>query len=174
FRKITGSSSLTDELSAHIYEEIQSKKAFLSFMAQNALKNPPPLGFFKDFMVEKSGEHRDQFDIKARAMMPLADLARLLVLSHGITGINNTFKRFEKLGQLEPNYESLFNQAGKAYEILMRMRALEGLQNDNSGRFISPEHMGKLQRQLLKNTFSPLAELQDIVEVRFQLAYFRK
>lgn len=174
FRPVTGSSGLAEELSMHIYEQIKSKEVFLNFLALNALMNPAPLGFFRDFVVEKSGEHRDQFDIKARAMMPLADLARLLVLSHGVVGVNNTFKRFERLAELEPTNEALFIQAGKAYEILMRMRALEGLQHGNSGRYISPESLGKLQRQLLKNAFSPISELQEIVRIRFQLDYFRK
>ncbi|MDF2156290.1 DUF294 nucleotidyltransferase-like domain-containing protein [Algoriphagus sp. CAU 1675] len=173
FRAVTGNTGLAEELSLHIYQEVQKKQAFLSFLAQNALANPAPLGFFRNFMVEKSGEHRDQFDIKARAMMPLTDLARLLVLSHGVIGVNNTFKRFERLAELEPNYEALFTQAGKAYEILMRMRALEGLKEGDSGRYIHPENLGKLQRQLLKNTFSPISELQEIVQVRFQLDYFR-
>ncbi|RIW18663.1 CBS domain-containing protein [Algoriphagus lacus] len=174
YRAVAGSKTLAEELTHHIYQEIGNKQIFLNFLAQNALTNPPPLGFFKDFMVEKSGEHRDQFDIKARAMLPLTDLARLLVLSHQVVGINNTFRRFEKLAELEPNYAELFAQAGKAYEILMRMRALEGLQNQNSGRYIQPKSLGKLQRQLLKNTFSPISELQEIVNIRFQLDYFRK
>ena len=125
-------------------------------------------------MVEKSGEHRDQFDIKARAMLPLTDLARLLVLSHQVVGINNTFRRFEKLAELEPHNGELFAQAGKAYEILMRTRALDGLQNKDSGRYIHPKSLGKLQRQLLKNTFSPISELQEIVSIRFQLDYFQR
>jgi CBS domain-containing protein len=118
--------------------------------------------------------HLDQFDIKARAMMPLTELARLLVLSHRVVGINNTFKRFERLAELEPANAALYTQAGKAYEILMRTRALEGLSQDNSGRYISPDSLGKLQRQLLKNAFSPISELQEIVRIRFQLDYFRK
>lgn len=173
FRAVAGAVSLAEELSEHIYTAIQKKKAFLSFLGMNALKNPPPLGFFRGFMVEKSGEHRDQFDIKARAMMPLTDLARLLILSHGVVGVNNTFRRFERLAELEPQQAELFAQAGKAYEILMRMRALEGLQHQNSGRYIDPESLGKIQRQLLKNAFTPISELQSLVEVRFQLAYFR-
>lgn len=106
-------------------------------------------------------------------MMPLTDLARLLILSHGVVGVNNTFRRFERLAELEPQQAELFAQAGKAYEILMRMRALEGLQHQNSGRYIDPESLGKIQRQLLKNAFTPISELQSLVEVRFQLAYFR-
>jgi CBS domain-containing protein len=105
-------------------------------------------------------------------MMPLADAGRVLVLSHGIVGINNTFKRFEKLAELEPKYSSLFKDAGKAYEIFMRIRALEGLANSSSGRFIQPDTIGKLQRQLLKNAFFPIDEIQKILKVRFQLEYF--
>ena len=174
FRPVKGATSLAEELTLHIYEEIRKKKAFLSFMGQNAMQNPPPLGFFKDFIVEKSGEHKDQFDLKGRAMLPLTDLARLLILSHEVVGINNTFKRFEKLAEIEPTYTELFQQAGKAYEILMRMRALEGISNANNGRYLDPKSLGKIQRQLLKNTFSPIAELQEMIHIRFQLDYFRR
>lgn len=174
YRAVAGAKSLAEELTQHVYQEIAHKQIFLNFLAQNALKNPPPLGFFKDFVVEKSGENRDQFDIKSRAMLPLTDLARLLVLSHQVVGINNTFKRFEKLSELEPGNAELFSQAGTAYEILMRMRALEGLQHHSSGRYIHPKSLGKIQRQLLKNAFAPISELQEIVNIRFQLDYFRR
>lgn len=174
FRPVAGDSVLAEDLTLHIYQEIRKKKAFLSFMGTTALQTPPPLGFFKDFIVEKSGEHKDRFDLKARAMMPLTDLARLLVLSHEVVGINNTFKRFEKLAELEPSQSELFLQAGKAYEILMRMRALEGIEKGNNGRYLDPKSLGKIQRQLLKNTFSPISELQELIQIRFQLDYFRR
>jgi CBS domain-containing protein len=172
YRPVFGHKKLADELTAHIYQEVADRTIFLNFLAKNALLNPPPLGFFRNFLVEKSGEQKDKFDIKLRAMMPLADIARLLVLSHRVVGINNTFKRFEKLAELEPNYTELLLEAGKAYEILMRMRAIEGLKSENSGRYINPEDLGKLQRQLLKNTFAPIDELQKIMRIRFQLDYF--
>ncbi len=172
FRPVAGSSSLAETLTNHIYTEIEREKLFVHFLAKNALLNPPPLGFFRNFMVEKSGEHRDKFDIKLRAMMPLADMARLLVLNHRIVGINNTFKRFEKLAVLEPNNNSLYLEAGQAYEIFMRIRAMEGLETRSSGRFIDPEKLGKLQRQLLKNAFLPIGELQKLARVRFQLDFF--
>lgn len=172
YRAIFGHKQLTEALTEHIYQEITSKNIFLNFLAKNALLNPPPLGFFRNFILEKSGEQRDKFDIKLRAMMPLVDVARLLVLSHKIVGINNTFKRFEKLAEMEPNHSELMREAGKAYEILMRMRAIEGIKHHNSGRYISPEDLGKLQRQLLKNTFYPIDELQKIIRVRYQLDFF--
>ncbi|WP_114751551.1 DUF294 nucleotidyltransferase-like domain-containing protein [Pleomorphovibrio marinus] len=172
FRPVAGKSELAEALTSHIYGEIEKHKLFLNFLAKNALLNPPPLGFFRNFLVEKSGEHRDKFDIKLRAMMPLADMGRLLVLSHRAVGINNTFKRYEMLATLEPKQEALFLEAGQAYEIFMRIRAIEGLETQSSGRYIQPEKLGKLQRQLLKNAFLPIEELQKMIRVRFQLDYF--
>lgn len=172
FRSAGGKQALADALTQHVYDEIDQGNVFLNFLAKNALLNPPPLGFFRNFMIEKSGKHAEKFDIKLRAMMPLADAARVLVLSHRVVGINNTFKRYEKLAELEPNQASLFRDAGKAYEIFMRIRALEGLASESSGRFIQPNSLGKLQRQLLKNAFFPIDEIQKILRVRFQLDYF--
>ncbi|MCH7407844.1 DUF294 nucleotidyltransferase-like domain-containing protein [Belliella sp. DSM 111904] len=174
YRPVYGHKALSDAMTDHIYQEIAGKSVFLNFLAKNALLNPAPLGFFKNFIVEKSGEHRDKFDIKLRAMMPLADLGRLLVLSHRVVGINNTFRRFEKIATLEPQYKELMLEAGKAYEILMRMRAIEGLKSGSSGRYIQPDALGKLQRQLLKNAFAPIDELQRIMSVRFQMEYFNR
>jgi CBS domain-containing protein len=172
FRPVYGSKALSNALTEHICQEIEDKNIFLNFLAKNSLMNPAPLGFFRNFIVEKSGEHRDKFDIKLRAMMPLTDIARLLVLSYRVVGINNTFKRFEKLSELDTKNGELYLEAGKAYEILMRIRAIEGLNSKNAGRYIEPESLGKLQRQLLKNTFSPIDELQKIIRVKFQLDYF--
>ncbi|AGA77540.1 DUF294 nucleotidyltransferase-like domain-containing protein [Echinicola vietnamensis] len=174
FRPVYGFKSLPEEMTRHIYQVIDERKAFLGFLAKNALLNPPPLGFFKNFIVEKSGEHKDQFDIKLRAMMPLADAARLLILSHKVLGINNTFERFEKLAALEPQNASLYEEAASAYEIFLRLRALEGIATGTSGRYITPRSLGKLQRQLLKNAFAPIQQIQEVLTVRFQTDYIPK
>lgn len=169
YRPVYGAKELAEEITSYIYNLVGERKSFLNFMAKNALMNPAPLGFFRNFLVEKSGQHQDKFDIKLRAMMPLVDAARLLVLSHQVVGINNTFKRFEKLAELEPQHREIFKEAGKAYEIFMRIRAREGIREGDSGRYVQPDNLGKLQRQLLKNAFVPIDELQNIIAVRFQL-----
>ena len=122
-------------------------------------------------MVEKSGEHADDFDIKARAMMPLADAARVLILSSKVGGVNNTFRRFDKLAELEPQNKALYEQASDAYEILMRYRAYYGLQQGDSWRYISPEALSKMERLNLRNSFRPIRELQSLLSTRFSLSY---
>ncbi|WP_317618665.1 DUF294 nucleotidyltransferase-like domain-containing protein [Chlorobaculum sp. MV4-Y] len=74
FRPVYGSTALALEMKREINTEIARGRGFLQFFAKNALQNPPPLGFFRNFLVEKSREHAHEFDIKARAMMPLSDV----------------------------------------------------------------------------------------------------
>lgn len=172
YRSLYGDASLADEVGEHIYGTIEKKGIFLSLLAKNALQNPPPLTFFRNFVIEKDGEHKDAFNIKARAMMPLTDAARVLILGHKVSGVNNTFKRFEKLAELEPKYRELYEQAADAYEILIRYRALQGLRNGDTGKFLNPADLTKMQRLNLRNSFRPISELQEIISVRFQVSYF--
>lgn len=167
-----GNEKLASQLSEFLKETIKENELFLNFLAQNSLQNPPPLSFFKNFLVERSGEHKDELDIKKRGMMPLSDAARLLILDHHITDIQNTSDRFRKLSELEPRNKDLFDSAAEAYELFMRHRAINGLRDNDSGRFISLDNLSKLDKQILKNAFLSVKEIQDIIKVRFQQSYF--
>lgn len=171
FRAVFGDKDLTDKMTGHINELIKKDRFFLRDLATNALMTPPPLGFFRNFLVEKSGEHRDKFDIKLRAMMPLIDAARLLSLSYGRTTVNNSFQRLEMLAEKEPHNREVYLEAGRALEIFMRFRVVEGLKMRNSGRFIQPDGLGKLQRQLLKNAFIPINDIQQLIKARFRIEF---
>ncbi|MEL6140677.1 MAG: DUF294 nucleotidyltransferase-like domain-containing protein [Bacteroidota bacterium] len=171
FRSVYGATDLTEALTEHIFQEIEHGEIFLSFLAKAALQNPAPLTFFRNFMVERSGEHKDQFDLKARAMMPLTDAARVLILQARRGGINNTIRRFTSLAEIEPQHAELYRSAAEAYEILIRLRAIFGLRRNDSGRFLKPSELSRLQRLLLRNTFNPVREVQQLLEIRFQLNF---
>ncbi|TXB64890.1 DUF294 nucleotidyltransferase-like domain-containing protein [Phaeodactylibacter luteus] len=169
FRPVYGMRHLGEALTAHIFEALDNQEIFMAFLAKNALQNPPPLTFFRNFVVEGSGEHKNEFDIKARAMMPLADAARVLALHARVPHINNTFRRFDHIASLEQNNRELYEQAADAYEILMRYRALQGLRQRSSGRFFNPADLSKMERINLRNAFRPIKELQSLLTTRFQL-----
>jgi len=173
FRPVYGEFKLAEALTSHIFEAFDKQSLFLTYLAKNAVGKPPPLTFFRNFVVEKSGEHKDEFDIKARAMMPLTDAARVLILHARKGSINNTFRRFDVLAGLDPNNRELFEQAADAYEILMRYRAIQGLKNKDSGRYIKPSELSKMERLNLRNSFKPIGELQTLIATRFQVLYVR-
>lgn len=172
YRPVYGQKELATTLTEYIYENLDSQSAFLSFMAKNALQNPPPLTFFRNFMVEKGGDHKDAFDIKARAMMPLADAARVLILQARIPNVNNSVRRLEKMAELEPQNREVYQYAAEAFEILLRYRALQGLRHGDSGRYFKPSELSKMERLQLRNSFRPIRDIQSLLTTRFQTAYF--
>jgi CBS domain-containing protein len=172
FRPVYGKIELAQEIALNIYEQLGDQKLLVKHLAKNALHNPPPLSFFRNFIVERGGEHKDKFDIKYRAMMPLSDAARVLVLDQKLTGANNTIMRFELLSEMDPKNALLFKEAAISYEILMRFRTMNGLVNGNSGRYINPEELNKIERKTLRNAFNPIADLQDLLITRFNLEKF--
>ena len=167
---VYGSHKLVDKMSKSIFTSIENYQIFLNFLGLNALKNPPPLSFFRNFLVEDSGEHKDQFDIKKRAIMPLVDAARLLVLSHNVKEFNSTIARYKKLKEIEPQNEDLYDSCINAFKILLRYRANQGLKHNDSGRFVDVHSLSKADRLKLKGCFKPVKDIQSLVQVRFQLS----
>jgi CBS domain-containing protein len=53
----------------------------------------------------------------------------------------------------------------------MDIRARFGLRDHDSGRFITPDDLNKLERQTLRNIFTTITDLQRILKVRFQTGY---
>ena len=172
FRAGWGRPDLAGELRTYLLGLIKEYPIFLNFLAQNALQNPPPLSFFKNFLVERSGEHKNEFDIKKRGLMPLTDAARLLTLGHHSASIQNTIKRFQRLIELEPNNKDLYESAISAYELFLKHRTINGLNQGDSGRYITIDQMNKFDKQVLKDAFWSIKEIQDLIKVRFQQAYF--
>jgi CBS domain-containing protein len=61
------------------------KAVFLGALARQALHYDVPLGFFRRFVLESRGEHRETLDIKASGLLPLTDLVRVRALQGGVT-----------------------------------------------------------------------------------------
>lgn len=172
FEFVYGDKKLVETLTKGIFKTIKSHEIFLNFLGINALKNPPPLSFFRQFLVERDGEHKDQFDIKARAMMPLVDAARLLMLSKNINIPKNTIVRYDKLSELEPQNKDIYIACSKAFKNLLRYRTQQGLLHNDSGRFIDLETLSKSNRLELKSCFKAVKDVQDLIETRFKLSHF--
>lgn len=169
---IYGDENLVNQITENIFANIHNNQLFYAYLGTDALKNPPPLGFFRQFLVEDDGEHKDTFDIKSRALMPLIDAARLLILSQDIKGINNTYQRYKKMAELEPQNADLFESCADAFSTLSHFRTEEGLANNSNGRYLNLNELSKSDKVKLKNTFQPIREVQDAIKNRFQLTYF--
>ena len=162
-----GDSTLSNSLSDYIFETIKANPIFYAHLTSGALQSPSPTGFFREFLLEEDGANKDFFDIKNRALMPLADAARVLILSHSVKSISNTVERFEKLAELEPQNSELYISCASSYKILLRFRTNQGLLHNDSGQFISLNTLSKAEKIKLKSTFKTIKELQELIRIRF-------
>ena len=165
-----GSKEIADELANSIFSATDYNPMFFTLMARSSLQNPMPLGFFRQFLVEQDGEHKDMFDLKARALMPITDGARILILSHKIKAINNTAERFEKLAELEPNNKDFFLSCSYAAKALIKFRTKHGLLHHDNGRYIVLKELTKEERLKLKRCFKTISELQELLKIRFKVS----
>ena len=173
FRATFGSESLADSLSDSIFLHLENNTIFLTFMAKDASENPPPLSFFRNLIVEKNGEHKDKFNIKARGLTPVADVVRALVLGAGIKNKTNTIQRLEAMSELEPQNKELYMNVAKSYQTILKFRAKQGLKNKNSGKYIMPNELDKLDRLLLRQSFKPIEDLQQLIGIRYAVSHLR-
>lgn len=165
-----GDAEIVSQLSDSIFKDVKANPIFYVHLVSGALQSPSPTGFFRQFLVEQDGANKDQFDIKRRALMPLTDAARVLILSHSVKSISNTAERFEKLAELEPQNSDLYLSCAYSFKVLLKFRTKQGLLHHDSGQFIALEPLSKMDKIKLKRTFKIIKELQELISVRFNVA----
>jgi CBS domain-containing protein len=170
FRGGYGQMALVAQLREHLMESLVGWSGFFRHLTQNALLYKPPLGFFRNFVVESKGEHRNKFDIK-RAMLPIVDYARVYALKHGLAE-TNTLDRLERLRQQEILPASDCSEIEQGYSFMMQLRFArqvkaiieEGLPPDN---YINPKELSGLEQRLLKEIFIRIGNLQTRMSFDF-------
>ncbi len=120
FRCAYGKSELVDELRGFLISSLSEWSFFFRYMAENAQHFKPPIGFFRNFIVESKGEHRDSFDIK-KVMVPIVDFARIYALKHGLSD-TNTQERLHQLFLKKKLPWDTYNELEHAYSFLMQLR----------------------------------------------------
>ena len=170
FRGGYGDARLTDALRQHLHEAIGRWSGFLRYMTENALYFKPPLGFFRNFVVESKGEHRNKFDIKS-AMMPIVDFARIYALKHGIEA-TNTMDRLHQLTLNQVLTREEYDELEKAYSFLMQLRFVRQVtaamdQKTAPDNFINPKRMTHIEQTMLKEIFKRIEKFQAKMNFEF-------
>ncbi|TAE44083.1 MAG: hypothetical protein EAZ89_21745 [Bacteroidetes bacterium] len=161
-----GDARVAEQLRAFLMEELPAHPGFFKRLAIQALENEPPLSFLKNFVVERSGKHKDQFDIQLRGIAPLTDAVRVLALHAGI-GETSTFLRLEQLAAHDPVQQQLYEEAADTLTLLLRHRLKYALEEGGSGRYLNPDQLNRIERQTLKYAFRTIGELQELIKNRF-------
>ncbi len=153
----------------YLLEQAAHDKDLMDFLAAETVENRPPLGFFKKFVVEKTGEHKNELNIYQKGLKPLVDSVRIFALEKGCRDLS-TMKRLRKLQQRFSIEKA--DDISQAFDYLLavlihnQLRQIEeGLGPDN---FINPDTLSTLEKKTLKESFLLIAELYDGIENRYK------
>lgn len=170
FRPVHGDFSLAQNLRSHQMEALRNHDLFLKYMAQISVQVRPPLGFFRTFVVERSGEHKDQLNIKFTCLAPLVNIVRLFSLENRIPE-TGTIERLQAMSHSHPTITEFGGFLEHAFEFLLILRirqqhALieEGLEPDN---YLNPKNLNNYEKKVFKESCQLIAKLQDIINKKY-------
>jgi CBS domain-containing protein len=168
-RYVAGDKSLCSALRKTAIDGAMANVRLQQRLAQQVVDTAPPLNLIGRFVLEKLGMRDEQFDLKARGMAPLRDAARLFCLKYRLNRRYSTGGRWEEVRRSVPRLTELAGSARDAYDFLLRLRTLNGLQRGDSGRFIKSEDLTTLERAQLASIFDVVRMVQDAARREFDL-----
>ncbi|MGB0684483.1 MAG: DUF294 nucleotidyltransferase-like domain-containing protein [Magnetovibrionaceae bacterium] len=163
-RPIRGAMGLYDELQEIVRRKAQNSSIFMQHMIGNALTHHPPLGFFKNFVLIKGGEHDSSFDMKHTGVVPIVDIARIYALHTGCSTVN-THERLHSGGESRYLSPSGARDLQDAYEFIsitrLKNQAAQIARGEKPNNFMAPDEMSQFERSHLKDAFSVVKTIQS-------------
>ncbi|GIZ12636.1 cyclic nucleotide-binding protein [Pseudomonas sp. NCCP-436] len=171
-RAIWGSSEGCEQLRQELLEQVADNSLFQRMLAENALRQRPPVGRFRDFVVARSGLDKDTLDLKVQGLTPFVDGARLLALAHGVSAVG-TLERLRALvtrGVIDTQDGAAFEEAYHfIQQTRMQQHQLQARDNRPYSNRLDPDSLNLLDRRILRESFRQAQRLQSSLALRYQL-----
>lgn len=171
-RVVWGDEQDCEQLRQGMLEQVADNRLFQRMMAENALRQRPPVGRFRDFVLTRKGSDKATLDLKVQGLTPFVDGARLLALANGIA-TNNTLERLRQL----VDKEVIERLDGAAYEeayhfiqqTRMQQHQLQTRENQPYSNRVDPDSLNHLDRRILRESLRQAQRLQSSLALRYQL-----
>lgn len=169
-RCVFGERSLLEEVRIDMLSKTKGNSIFLTLLTANALKFKPPIGLFRNFVLEDNGHEDKALNMKKRGVVPITDLARVFALSAGISEIN-TQDRLEAASKAGVLSKEGMSDLRDALEFISSVRlqhqSLQSRRGEEVDNYVSPEILSPLERRHLKDAFYVVRLMQDVLEQRY-------
>ncbi len=172
-RVVWGDEQGCEQLRQSILAQVADNRIFQRMMADNALRQRPPVGRLRDFVLTRQGNDKTAtLDLKVQGLTPFVDGARLLALANGVAA-NNTLERLRQLvskGVIDALDGAAFEEA---YHFIQqtRMQQHQRQSRDNQpySNRLDPDSLNHLDRRILRESLRQAQRLQSSLAQRYQL-----
>ena len=171
-RPIRGNARLYDGLQDETLQRSRSNSIFIAHLVSNALTHTPPLGFFRGFVLVRSGEHKNQFDMKHNGVVPIVDIARVYALQAGLKDVN-TYDRLAACREGSALSEAGARDLLDAFEFISITRLKHQVRQIRSGKapnnFMAPDELSEFERNHLRDAFLVVKTQQSALSNAHQI-----
>ena len=171
-RAVWGDEQGCQHLRRTILTQVADNRLFQRMMADNALRHRPPVGRFREFVLERKGGDKATLDLKVQGLGPFVDGARLLALAHGVEAINTLerLRQLTTLGVIEPLDGAAYEEAYHfIQQTRMQQHQLQTRQNRPYSNRVDPDQLNQLDRRILREALRQAQRLQSSLALRYQL-----
>lgn len=172
FRPLAGDAALAIDLRAWLSHAAQKSPRFLHQMAGNALRNRPPLGVVRDFVLSEDAAHPHTLDLKLNGATPFVDAARIFALAAG-SPQTNTAKRLREAALALHIPDSELADWNRAFHFLqlLRLRHQHGQQRAGIApdNHLDPDTLNPLDRRILKEALRQARKVQTRLAMDYKL-----
>lgn len=171
-RHVHGDRRLCEGLREHLYRQVRNTPVLLKYMAREALRFTPPMGFFRNLVVEKSGPAKGCLDLKKGGVFPLTQGLKTLALEHGLSE-TGSMERLHGLRREGVFSDTMAEDLRDAYDFLqgLRLRAQAGRvrAGETPNNLVRPDMLPTLERERLKDAFRVVLDFQSFLHTKYGL-----
>ena len=163
-RPIGGTRELFDDLQRETLAAARANSIFVAHMISNSLKHTPPISLFRGFALIRSGEHKNQVDLKHSGVVPVVDLGRVYALKGALEEVN-TRDRIVAAGAAGVLSPSGLAELLDAYDLIadtrLRHQAAQIRKGEKPDNFMAPGQLSDLERNHLRDAFMVVKTMQS-------------
>ncbi|MBP6995350.1 MAG: cyclic nucleotide-binding/CBS domain-containing protein [Phycicoccus sp.] len=163
-RSVAGDPALAESLQDHLLALTPGSRVFLAHLASAATRNAPPLGFFRGFVFERAGEHKDRLDIKRGGIGSVVELARVYALELGSPAVNTQARlaAAEAAGMIGAERGADLRDAFEFVSyVRLRHQAAQVRAGQGPDNFVRPDDLSSFDKRHLREAFAIIREAQS-------------
>ncbi len=164
---VAGDESLLVSLKNKLFKQIDNKDIFMAFFAKATLTFDTPIGMFSNLIAKN-----DEIDLKKGAIFAIVQGIRSLALENKLIE-QSTIARIKKLNQLQILERELASELIEAFGLLLRLKIQGQMAELNDGKkidnMINISNLGKIQRDMLKDSFQIVNNFKKFISHHFRL-----
>ena len=170
FRAIHGEIEMAQQVHQSAVNMARGARRFHAHLAALAARRFPPVGFFRGFVVERSGEYGATLDVKKGGTAGIVQMARLYALATGSDAIG-TRERLEAAaghGQVSTKgAQDLLDAFEFLGSIAFRHQAHLIKVGEKPNYHIDPKNLGRLDRDHLRDAFTIIKDMQTALATKY-------